>query len=129
MQLATIIGALSAAGLLQSASAAPFEKRQINNDDVPGTALGPPGATGSLYGPTSLLGNAGDSTATPSINGLTATGSLVPGQTADPDLGFFLDMSQAAAPQPIRGDEGSTDPGPRTFHSQIMPHGRYEADF
>lgn len=79
--------------------------------------VGPPGATGSLRGPTSLLGF------NPAIPEAT-TGStdippddfqLPPGSTADKDLGFFLDMSNVKNPQPIRGGNGKvpTDPGPR----------------
>ncbi|KAJ5618313.1 hypothetical protein N7528_006956 [Penicillium herquei] len=41
--------------------------------------------------------------------------SLVPGQTADADLGLYLDFENADNPQPIRGAVGSDDPGPRNY--------------
>ena len=120
MQFITLVSALSAAGLLPTLLAAPvIERRQINNDDVPGSPVGPPGASGSLYGGEGLLGDAGLNSATPSIAATVATGSLVPGQTASPDLGFYLDFTDAPTPQPIRGDEGNTDPGPRLFPCQL----------
>jgi hypothetical protein len=105
---------LSAAVLLATASAAPaIERRQINNDDVPGTPVGPAQAMGKLLGGRSLLG-VGDYSATP---GTTATGSLVAGQTASASLGLYLDFTQAQAPQPFRGEDGGTDPGPRRISS------------
>lgn len=39
---------------------------------------------------------------------------LVNGQEADADLGLYLDFNSVDVPQPIRGDLGATDPGPRT---------------
>lgn len=110
---------LGAAVLLATASAAPaIERRQINNDDVPGTPVGPAQAMGNLLGGKSLLG-VGDYSATPSIPGTTATGSLVAGQTASASLGLYLDFTQAQAPQPIRGENGGTDPGPRRISSRV----------
>lgn len=45
---------------------------------------------------------------------------LAPGQTADADLGFYLDLSEVNLPQPIRGERNApTDPGPRTFAPSI----------
>ena len=38
---------------------------------------------------------------------------LVPGQSANSNLGLYLDFASTASPQPIRGDYGATDPGPR----------------
>ena len=38
---------------------------------------------------------------------------LVPGQSANSDLGLHLDFTSTSNPQPIRGDYGATDPGPR----------------
>jgi hypothetical protein len=40
---------------------------------------------------------------------------LAPGQTADADLGEYLDFENNNAPQPIRGTKGGTDPGPSKF--------------
>ncbi|TDZ13652.1 Oxalate decarboxylase OxdC [Colletotrichum orbiculare MAFF 240422] len=40
---------------------------------------------------------------------------LVPGQEADGKLGLYLSFDDVDVPQPIRGELGSTDPGPRTY--------------
>ncbi|KAF2203609.1 Bicupin, oxalate decarboxylase/oxidase [Delitschia confertaspora ATCC 74209] len=81
------------------------------------TPSGPPGSSGSLRGPQSLLGN------NPSIAVPTEPSTVIPpedfelapGQTEDTDLGVYIDLSKVKNPQPIRGDPTSpTDPGPRT---------------
>lgn len=72
----------------------------------------PPGVPQGLFGTENLLGPDGaavDSAENP-INY-----QLVPGQDASPDLGFYLDFTKVDNPQPIRGNEGSTDPGPREY--------------
>ena len=38
---------------------------------------------------------------------------LVPEQQEDADLGLYLDLNEVQNPQPIRGFNGGTDPGPR----------------
>ncbi|PYI19567.1 oxalate decarboxylase [Aspergillus violaceofuscus CBS 115571] len=44
----------------------------------------------------------------------------VAGQTDDADLGVYLDFEDSDSPQPIRGDKGATDPGPRnTYYDHI----------
>jgi hypothetical protein len=43
--------------------------------------------------------------------------TLLPAQKEDPKIGSYLDFEKAANPQPIRGDLGATDPGPREFIS------------
>ena len=76
--------------------------------------VGPPGASGSLYGTETLLGAGGnpvssvDSAVVP-----TSSYDLVAGQTSDTDYGFYLDFDSTANPQPIRGSQGASDPGPR----------------
>ena len=83
----------------------------INNDDVPGVPDGPVGAVGSVYGSESLLGQDGnpvDQADTTTVSDF----SLVPGQEANADLGLYLDFTNSPNPQPIRGDNGATDPGP-----------------
>ncbi|KAH9826568.1 oxalate decarboxylase, partial [Teratosphaeria destructans] len=87
------------------------------------------GASGSVYGPQSLAGSAGDSAPAaplgPGVPYPTASpeqevGSyqLVPGQEADADLGLYLDLSSTPNPQAIRGGNGGTDPGPRNEEIQ-----------
>lgn len=54
---------------------------------------------------------------------MVADPELVNGQEADADLGLYLDFNSATAPngpQPIRGELGSTDPGPRTFEYEKL---------
>lgn len=47
---------------------------------------------------------------------------MVVGQEADAKLGIFLNFNSVEKPQPIRGDLGATDPGPRT---SPYPFGQY----
>ncbi|KAI1498173.1 RmlC-like cupin domain-containing protein [Biscogniauxia marginata] len=81
-------------------------------------------AAGDLRGSTSLQGgiaprppvSGGDSAVVPDPE-------LVPGQEADGDLGLYLDFNGATypnGPQPIRGDHGGTDPGPRTYEYEKL---------
>ncbi|MCJ1393411.1 hypothetical protein MMC18_006285 [Xylographa bjoerkii] len=46
----------------------------------------------------------------------TSSYDLVTGQTAETDYGFYLDFDSTANPQPIRGSQGATDPGPRNYN-------------
>ncbi|KAI0481982.1 RmlC-like cupin domain-containing protein [Xylariaceae sp. FL0804] len=94
------------------------EKRGIDNAAIPNTAPNPVGASGSVYGSSGLLGDAGDgapsSTTSTTSDPEEQVGAykLVPGQTSDPDLGLYLDFEDAANPQPLRAGNGATDPGP-----------------
>lgn len=45
---------------------------------------------------------------------------MVVGQEADAKLGVFLDFNSVEKPQPIRGDLGATDPGPRTYEYERL---------
>lgn len=65
---------------------------------------GGPGLIG--YSPTNTISNE---------NTETISYQLAPGQTDTPDLGVYFDFTLAENPQPIRGDTGGTDPGPREF--------------
>ena len=78
-----------------------------------GQAIGPPGSSGSVYGSEAFLGPNGNPV-NPADSAIVAHYDLVPGQTADADLGLYLDLEEAKNPQPIRGSTGGTDPGPRT---------------
>ena len=74
--------------------------------------------SGSLRGDSSLLGSntapdEHDSAVVPNPH-------IVNGQEAAPDLGLYLDFQDADPPQPIRGDKGATDPGPRTFEYEKL---------
>ena len=77
-----------------------------------GQAIGPPGSSGSVYGSEEFLGPNGNPV-DPADSAIVTDYDLVPGQTADADLGLYLDLNEAKNPQPIRGSTGGTDPGPR----------------
>ena len=77
-----------------------------------GQAIGPPGASGSPYGTEEFIGADGNPV-DPADSAIVTNYDLVPGQTADADLGFYLNLEEAKNPQPIRGTDGGTDPGPR----------------
>jgi len=97
---------------------------EINNADVGYHPVGPVGASGNVYGGSSLLGNAGDNAPAtevgPGVPAATGPASqyvgqyeLAPGQEEDADVGLYLDLTNNPNPQPIRGQNGGTDPGPR----------------
>lgn len=108
--------------------ATPIDKRQINNNDVPGTPVGPVGASGDLYATATLIGPA------QSIGSISSAGAaatlpadswyLVTNQDAAADNGMILDFEDVENPQPIRGENGFTDAGPRT-----RPYDRLNPDF
>lgn len=58
------------------------------------------------YSPTNTISNE---------NTETISYQLAPGQTDAADLGVYLNFDDVESPQPIRGDMGGTDPGPRMF--------------
>lgn len=76
---------------------------------------GPPGASGSLRGPAALRGyNPSNPLSLQSTVIPPEDFELSPGQSLDPKLGVYLDLSKVKNPQPIRGGTtASTDPGPR----------------
>ncbi|KAK5701974.1 hypothetical protein LTR97_004792 [Elasticomyces elasticus] len=97
---------------------------EIDNSNLPYQAVGPVGASGNVYGSSSLLGNAGDSSTatnvgpdvpvnTKPVSQQVGDYELVPGQDQEADLGLYLDLSNEPNPQAIRGQNGGTDPGPR----------------
>ncbi|KAF2238160.1 oxalate decarboxylase, secreted [Viridothelium virens] len=110
--------------LIAPLSALPAPQAGIDspaNIDIPtADPVGPPGATGSLRGPSSLLGfNPAIPEATSGTTDISPDDfQLPPGSTEDSDLGIFLDMSTVKNPQPIRGGNGKipTDPGPRNYN-------------
>lgn len=79
-------------------------------------AAGPPGATGQLYGPETLERPGGEGVDT-ADSAIVSQYDLVPGQQEDADIGLYLDLSAVRNPQPIRGTNGGTDPGPRALSS------------
>ena len=85
--------------------------KPINNDDVPGIPDGPTGVADSVYGSEALLGHDSNPVNTADTTQVSPY-SMVPGQEADADLGLYLDFTNAPNPQPIRGQNGATDPGP-----------------
>lgn len=69
-------------------------------------------STGSLYGSEALLGNDGNPVDT-ADTAIVTDYQLAPGQDADADIGFPLDFTEVENPQPIRGENGAVDSGPR----------------
>ena len=66
------------------------------------------------YSPTNTISNE---------NTETISYQLAPGQTDAADLGVYLNFDDVESPQPIRGDTGGTDPGPRksSLHCAFHP--------
>ena len=112
----------AASVLLSSVWAAPtgvHEKRLNDPPNVPTkNAPGPPGAEGRLRGSNSLTGYnpSNEVSMEPTTEISPSEFGVAPGQSANPDLGFFLDFKGVKNPQPMRGsDNVPTDPGPRNY--------------
>ena len=92
-------------------------------DPIDGVIIPSPistGPSGSLYGPSSLLGEL--SPPSPVAGGDSALVSnypLVNGQEVDSKLGLYLDFNSIENPQPLRGTGGQTDPGPSMFRHEV----------
>ena len=127
--MAPILKTLALAGLFSTVLAAPapapgrvpkaaVKPRQAGGNPAVPTALpyGPPGSSGSLRGSIDLAGPgpASNQISSPDTDIPSNQYQLAPGQTADSDLGLYLDLSNVENPQPIRGPPGNipTDPGP-----------------
>lgn len=78
------------------------------------TPVGPPGSSGRLRGSKDLAGySPSNPVDTPDTVVPPSDFDLAPGQSQDPDLGLYLDLSDVENPQPIRGGKTApTDPGP-----------------
>jgi hypothetical protein len=74
------------------------------------------GAEAPLRGGASLLGP-GPNELNPSNSAVVppSTYELAPGQSADANLGIPFVFTDTTNPQPLRGTQGATDPGPRTL--------------
>ncbi|KAA8648403.1 hypothetical protein EYZ11_000382 [Aspergillus tanneri] len=71
-----------------------------------------------LRGPSDLLGYSSNKLTKHTTEGMKY--KLVTGQKEDPDIAPYLDFEKVDSPQPIRGDTGGTDPGPRnTWYDRI----------
>ena len=113
---------LAASTLLSIVLAAPagiHEKRLNDPPNVPTKiAQGPPQASGMLRGSQNLEGyrSTNPVSTKPSTEIPTSDFEVAPGQDADPDLGFYLDLEGVKNPQPLRGSNNQpTDPGPRNY--------------
>jgi len=127
--MAPILKTLALAGLFSTVLGAPgripkapVKPRQAggNPAEPTETPYGPPGSSGSLRGSTNLAGPgpASNQISSPDTDIPSNQYQLAPGQTADSDLGLYLDFSNVDNPQPIRGppDNSPTDPGPRKLY-------------
>lgn len=101
MKVQTLSHSFSLLFLLLSPSSAIPARRAEDSGSNPGLR-GSKSLVG--YSPFEKVG----STTTPDIKY-----SLLPGQTNDPKIGTWLDFTKVDNPQPIRGDTGGHDPGPR----------------
>lgn len=125
-----LLGAFVIAGLLPSLLAAPAPQMNVvpnlgNSGPVGGVTISPEptqtatSTSGSLRGG-NLIGGVGGPgitalpvTPTSADTAVVSNYQLVNGQDADADLGLYLDFAGTDNPQPLRGSEGQTDPGPR----------------
>ncbi|KAG5926352.1 hypothetical protein E4U42_003384 [Claviceps africana] len=76
--------------------------------------------SGSLYGNDKLLGGNAPPPDVSSQSALVDKPEKVDGQDADATLGLFLDLDGVEKPQPLRGDYGGTDAGPRTYEYEKL---------
>jgi hypothetical protein len=132
----SIICAIASSSLVLGAPAPKLNKRQesiivglpngpqINNADLPYSAVGPVGASGDPFGSPSFAGSTGDNSPptevgpnvpypSGSVSNYVGDYELVPCQEADPDLGLYLDFTSNPNPQPIRAQLGGVDSGPK----------------
>ena len=105
-------------------AASPLNKRQITNDNVPGTPTPPVDASGAVVATTTLLGPS-QSLGSVSSAGAAATFAtdsytLTPIQQAPAKDGLILNFEDVEASQPIRGDSGGDDPGPTTYEYERL---------
>lgn len=130
MRFPTIL--LTTALLLNSAASLPAPQQRSDSGSGSGGASGsgrdgagspgPPGASGSLRGSDSLRGyNPSNPVSQQSTEIPPEDFELGPGQSLDPDLGVYIDLSTVKNPQPIRGGtQDPTDPGPRKYHLALF---------
>ncbi|EDU41073.1 conserved hypothetical protein [Pyrenophora tritici-repentis Pt-1C-BFP] len=87
----------------------PVDPSQVLNMPLPSRA------SGSLRGTEQLLGyNPSNLVTTESTVIPPDEFEIAPGQSEDPKLGLYIDLSNVENPQPIRGGTtGPTEPGPR----------------
>lgn len=103
--------------LLASTFAAPAP--QIPNDSIPENPVPPVGASGNLYATRTLIGPI--ESLMPAHSAVTNVATipssevvLTQNQYAPAEEGLILNFNGVSQPQPIRGDNGDVDPGPRT---------------
>ncbi|KAK8255713.1 RmlC-like cupin domain-containing protein [Phyllosticta capitalensis] len=111
----SLLNSLSAALFLGQAIALPASQENTAAGNE-GIVNGPPGASGDPRGPESLLGyNPSNPLSLETTVIPPSDFELAPGQSEEPDIGLYLDLSTVRNPQPIRGGtDAPTDPGPRT---------------
>mgnify|MGYP006877425957 CR=1 FL=1 len=87
----------------------PVDPSQVLNMPLPS------GASGSLRGTEQLQGYNPSNPVTTETTVIPPDDfELAPGQSEDPSLGLYIDLSNVKNPQPIRGGTtGPTEPGPR----------------
>lgn len=134
----TMFKSLLVAGLLPTVFAAPAPQMNYAENSGPVAGVNAPiptvtAASGSLYGPESLLGEVAQPSPVSGDDSIAVSNyPLVNGQEADQDLGLYLDFNSVEKPQPIRGEAGQTDPGPSkpyTPQTVVYRHSKNDANF
>lgn len=110
-----VISSLAGSALAMPAPQASAMNGPVDPSQVVSDQTLPTGSSGSLRGSEALIGFASSNPiSTESTVIPTDEFELAPGQSADPDLGLYIDLTNVKNPQPIRGGTtGPTDPGPR----------------
>ncbi|EED13345.1 oxalate decarboxylase, putative [Talaromyces stipitatus ATCC 10500] len=84
----------------------------------------PSAATNPLRGDENLIGYSSTNTIS-NENTETISYQLAPGQTEAAIVGLYLDFDDVEDPQPLRGDKGGTNPGPRNTEMNKMYSDKY----
>lgn len=96
-----------------------------DNTGLVGGVVTPPmptttSSSGSLYGDGNLLGGNAPPADVESSDAQVRNPQEVDGQDAEAKLGLFLDFKGVEKPEPIRGEYGGTDSGPRTYEYEKL---------
>ena len=101
-----------APGLLAAPAPAPAPAAAGTDLEARYVPQEPPGIPRGIRGDTDFIGPDGHPLNSP-VRPIQY--SLVNGQSADKDLGIYLDFTSTPNPQPLRGNAGYLDPGPRMY--------------
>ncbi|GAB0145280.1 hypothetical protein EsHS_00005716 [Epichloe bromicola] len=116
---------LPATGFLLAALAAAAPQMKYGEKTGPVGGVTPPiptatSSSGSLYGDGKLLGGNAPPPDVESSDAVVRNPQEVDGQDAEAKLGLFLDFKGVEKPEPIRGEYGGTDSGPRRYEYEKL---------